>query len=142
MIEAEAPARTYTAIGLSYDRSKIHEIWVEQYEAAQGIKQRFGLKAAFDYLVVEKLLNYAEAASEHREFARELPKFLSLVRLMFTPLEVSHHIARVERDLYEKSVAIAESDDLFHECDSAVAKRTAQFAAIKELLTAPDLGTS
>ncbi len=121
---------------------QLHEIWVEQYEAAQGIKQRFGLKAAFDYLVVEKLLNYADAASEHREFARELPKFVSRIRIMFTALEMSDHIARVERDLHEKSVAIAESDDLFGESGSAIEKRIAQFAAIKELLTAPDLGTS
>ena len=30
---------------------KMHEIWIEQYDAAQGIKLRYGLKAAFDYLV-------------------------------------------------------------------------------------------
>jgi hypothetical protein len=60
---------------------KMHEIWVDQYEAAQGIKQRYGLKAAFDYLIAEKLLNFIEAAAEHREFARELPRFVSHVRL-------------------------------------------------------------
>jgi hypothetical protein len=42
---------------------KLHEIWVEQCEAAQGIKQRYGLKAAFDYLVAEKLLNFARNVS-------------------------------------------------------------------------------
>ena len=65
---------------------KMHEIWIEQYDAAQGIKLRYGLKAAFDYLVAEKLLNFAEAAAEHPEFARELPRFVSQVRLMFTRL--------------------------------------------------------
>jgi hypothetical protein len=34
---------------------KMHRIWIEQYDAAQGIKLRYGLKAAFDYLVAEKL---------------------------------------------------------------------------------------
>ena len=38
---------------------KMHEIWIEQYDAAQDIKLRYGLKAAFDYLVAEKLLNFA-----------------------------------------------------------------------------------
>ena len=31
-----------------------HDIWTEQCEAAQMIKARFGLTAAFDYLVGEK----------------------------------------------------------------------------------------
>jgi hypothetical protein len=29
---------------------KAHHIWIEQCEAAQPIKARFGLTAAFDYL--------------------------------------------------------------------------------------------
>ena len=29
---------------------KFHEIWIEQCEAAEEIKLRYGLKAAFDYL--------------------------------------------------------------------------------------------
>jgi hypothetical protein len=41
----------------------MHEIWIEQCDAAKNIKLRYGLKAAFDYLVAEKLLNYASAAS-------------------------------------------------------------------------------
>ena len=43
----------------------MHEIWIEQCDAAQDIKLRYGLKAAFDYVVAEKLLNYASAASQH-----------------------------------------------------------------------------
>jgi len=35
---------------------KHHEIWLEQCEAAQTIKARYGLKAAFDYVVGEKLI--------------------------------------------------------------------------------------
>ena len=38
---------------------KAHKIWIEQCEAAQTIKARFGLTAAFDYVVGEKLMNYA-----------------------------------------------------------------------------------
>jgi hypothetical protein len=51
------------------DPRKLHEIWNEQCEAARTIRDRYGLAAAFDYLVEEKLLNFAEAASEHRAFA-------------------------------------------------------------------------
>lgn len=56
---------------------KIHEIWIEKCEAVQDIKLRYGLKAAFDNVVAEKLLNFASAASQHPEFARELPRFVS-----------------------------------------------------------------
>ena len=121
---------------------KMHEIWMEQYEAAEGIKQRYGLKAAFDYLVAEKLLNFAEAATSHPEFARELPRFVSQVRVMFTPTEIRTHIARVERELRENNAAVPEDDDLIQDSPATIAERARQFATIKELLTAPALGTS
>ena len=120
---------------------KMHEIWIEQYDAAQGIKLRYGLKDAFDYLVAEKLRNFAEAA-EHPEFARELPRFVSQVRLMFTPLEIKTHIARVERELHDKSLPVEDDDDLIRESPATIANRAGQFATIKELLTATELGTS
>ena len=66
----------------------LHQIWVEQCVAAETIKLRYGLKAAFDYAVAEKLLNFAEAAAQHPEFARELPRFVSRVRQMFTAQEL------------------------------------------------------
>jgi len=52
---------------------KFHEVSIEQCEAANEIKRRYGLRAAFDYLVAEKLLNFADAATTYPEFARELP---------------------------------------------------------------------
>jgi hypothetical protein len=61
------------------------------------IKARFGLKAGFDYVVAEKSLVFTSAAADHPEFARELPRFVSEVRRMFTPDEISIHIARVEQ---------------------------------------------
>jgi hypothetical protein len=36
---------------------RAYQIWIEQCEAVEAIKTRFGLKAAFDYIVGEKLLN-------------------------------------------------------------------------------------
>jgi hypothetical protein len=121
---------------------KMHRIWMEQYDAAQSIKLRYGLKAAFDYLVAEKLLNFASAAAEHPEFARELPRFVSQVRLMFTPQEMKAHIARIERELHDKNIPLEDDDDLIHEGPATIAKQAEQFATIKELLTATELGTS
>ena len=75
-----------------------HEIWMEQCEAAETIKLRYGVESAFDHAVGEKLLNFAEeAAAEHPECAQALPQFVSRVRGMFTPQEMAAHLARTER---------------------------------------------
>ena len=121
---------------------KMHEIWIEQCDAAKNIKLRYGLKAAFDYLVAEKLLNFASAAYQYPEFARELPRFVSRVRCMFTPEEIWKHITRVEREQSEKTGEVSEEDKLTRESPIAAAARAQQFATIKELLTVTELGTS
>jgi hypothetical protein len=127
---------------------KFHEIWIEQCDAAERIKQRFGLKAAFDYLVGEKLLNFADAAVRHPEFARELPRFVARVRRMFTPQEILTHLARVEHEqneynsLIEEDDAFDKEDELIFESPEAAAEHARQFATIKELLSAAELGTS
>ena len=119
-----------------------HEIWIEQCEAAETIKLLYGRRAAFDYAVAEKLLNFAEAAARHPEFARELPRFVSRVRAMFTPQEIQTHLARLERDRHETDLAAIEDDEAVFENPATTAERTRQFDVIKELLTAPTLGTS
>jgi hypothetical protein len=81
---------------------KHQEIWIEQCEAARTIKVRYGLKAAFDYAVGEKLMNFADAAHEHPAFARELPRFVSEVRRMFSADEIRVHFARLEREQSER----------------------------------------
>ena len=121
---------------------KAHKIWIEQCEAAQTIKARFGLTAAFDYLVGEKLMSFARAASRHPDFARELPRFVSEVRRMFTPDEISAQLAQIERSQNERNVDVLEEDDLLREGPAAVAECVQQFMLVKELLTAPMLGTS
>ena len=127
---------------------KFHEIWVEQCDATERIKQRYGLTAAFDYLVAEKLLNFADAAMRYPEFARELPRFVARVRRMFTPQEMLAHLARTEREESEYGADIEDDDafdnedELLFESPAAAAERARQFATIKELLTAAELGTS
>jgi hypothetical protein len=46
----------------------------------------------FEYLVCEKLMNFANAASRHPDFMRELPRFVSEVRRMFTPDVIGAHL--------------------------------------------------
>ena len=121
---------------------KAHHIWIEQCEAAQTIKARFGLTAAFDYLVGEKLINCASAAPRNPDFARELPRFVSEVRRMFTPDEIGTHLAQIERAQSETEVDVLGEDDPLRESPAAAAERVRQFTLIKELLTSTTLGTS
>jgi hypothetical protein len=121
---------------------KAHEVWIEQCEATQSIKLRYGVKAAFDYVVGEKLLNFANAASRHPEFGRELPRFVAEVRRMFTPEEIRRHMARLELEQREKDADVSEEDDALGESPATAAERVRQFMMIKEFLTAAQLGTS
>jgi len=130
---------------------KFHQIWIEQCEAAKEIKRRYGLRAAFDYLVAEKLLNFADAATTHPEFAKELPGFVAHVRGLFTVEEMRAHLKRIEREQREHEAYISRHDE-FDEQDeqledslestTTAKERARQFAVIIELLTAAELGTS
>jgi hypothetical protein len=61
---------------------------------------------------------------------------------MFTPQEIRTHIARVEYEQRENDIDLTEEDEAIAESPAAAPERVRQFAAIKELLTAADLGTS
>jgi len=127
------------------DARKLHEIWIEQCEAAISIKQRYGLDAAFDYLVAEKLLNFSEAATQHPTFAKELPRFVAKVRSIFIRKELCSEIERLEREQRQReadAAADAEVDELLREKPEIVAARSLRFATLKALLTAPQLGIS
>ena len=99
--------------------------------------------AALDYLVTEKLLNFAQAAATHSEFARELPRFVGAVRGIFTPDEIRTHLALVQRKLALRHAEMDQDDeDGFLEDAATIAEEQRRFVLISELLTAPGLGTS
>jgi hypothetical protein len=122
--------------------NKAHKIWIEQCETTHTIRARFGLKAAFAYIVGEKLINFADAASRHRDFAQELPRFISEVRRMFAPEEIGAQLTRIERELNQKDEDVLDEDDPLDEDPASIAEQARQFITIKELLTATTLGTS
>jgi hypothetical protein len=70
-----------------------HKVWRKQCQATRTIRRRFGLKNALDYLVSEELLNFAEAAERHPEFAAELPRFQAAVWEVFHPYELAGYLA-------------------------------------------------
>jgi hypothetical protein len=121
---------------------KSRRIWIEQCEAAQTIKARFGFTAAFDYLVSEKLMSFATAAVRHPDFARELPRFVSEMGRMFPPDVIGAQLAQIERSQSERDVDFLEEVDLLREGPAAVAECVRQFILVKGLLTASMLGPS
>jgi len=75
---------------------RFEKIWVQQCRATKRIKRRFGAKSALDYLIREKLLNFAEDAERRPEFARELPRFLAEVWRIFNEFEIAGYVASLK----------------------------------------------
>ncbi len=118
-------------------------IWREQCAAAREIMSNYGLKAAFDYLVGEKLLNCAAAATTHPDFARELPGFVSEVRQIFRVEDSREQLARLERE--EQALAAIPLDpelDFISETPGECLARQQRYTFIKALLVEPQLGTA
>ncbi len=149
---------------------EFHLIWREQIRAVSAIRSRHGEEAAFDYIVDEKLMNYAEAAEERPEFSRELPKFIAAIRDIFPPDTMRSGLQRFARYLGDDETNTAEKlrekmgtstretagqdaeggedDDDFDDAET-LARRMHYLAAkrkrlelLRELLVADRLGTA
>jgi hypothetical protein len=81
---------------------QFQRIWVQQCRATRSIKRRFGVKSALDYLVGEKLLNFAAAAEQHSEFAAELPRFQAAVWKVFNPYELAGYLTSLKPSTRKK----------------------------------------
>ena len=88
---------------------QFHLIWREQIAAVSAIRSRHGEEAAFDYIVDEKLMNYAEAAEDRPEFARELPRFVAAIRDAFPPDTTRSGLQRLAHGLDKDEASAAEA---------------------------------
>lgn len=70
----------------------LHKIWVEQCEAARGIKDEFGTVPAMKYLVGEKFLNYLDTAEKDADFRAELPAFVAEIKRIFEPWQIAEYL--------------------------------------------------
>ena len=73
------------------------DIWMKQCKAAEPTRLCYGAESAFDYVVGGRLMIFAEAVAEPPEFARELTRCMSRVRLMIATEEMETHLARADR---------------------------------------------
>ena len=83
-----------------------HKIWEEQCEATRAIRERFGVENALDYLVGEKLVNFAKAADQDPDFAAELPRFQAEVREIFNVYELRGYVAGLKPAARKKLQAL------------------------------------
>jgi hypothetical protein len=122
---------------------RFQDIWKEQCEAACRVRDQHGVVSALDYLIGEKLLNYAEAAVTRPEFARELPRFVAEVRSIFSAEEIRHYLDHLERmaALEDKQAPAEGDDDFLMDTPEQRAAARARLAQLKDLLTSNMLGT-
>jgi hypothetical protein len=122
---------------------RFQHIWKEQCEAACGVRDQHGVVSALDYLIGEKLLNFAEAAVTRPEFARELPCFVAEVRAIFSAEEIQRYLDHLERmAAFEDELTDAEGDsDFVMDTPEQRAAARARLAHLKDLLTSGVLGT-
>lgn len=121
--------------------SDFHEIWIEQCDAAEGIRERFGIEKALGYLIGEKLLNFVRASEGEPAFATELPMFAARVREDFEPHELRAYFDDVRRvgaaahTMNEKQYESAREAGMFGEEDVVRgAEDVLRMARIEELL--------
>lgn len=77
--------------------AEFHKIWIEQCDAARGIREAFGTEKALGYLIGEKLVNFVRAADQHPEFAEELPQFIAGITRIFQPWELQQYLDGIRR---------------------------------------------
>ena len=125
---------------------EFHKIWIEQCEATETIRERFGLQNALDYLIGEKLFHFVAAAEQHPEFATELPHFLNQIRRTFTPQQIHNYLDDLERAKFMSPIEadvdldLEEEDPEFADdpLDNPIlgAQELLRFARVKEMLQA------
>jgi hypothetical protein len=122
---------------------EFQEIWIDQCEAAEKIRNQYGPLSALDYLIGERLFSFA-AVSEHRsEFAAELPNFIEGIRRMFPAQEICSYLDDLECSFLGSSEPEEDSgldEDEFEDVipDDPVlgAEEILRFARIKEMFQA------
>ena len=124
---------------------RFEEIWREQCGATRRIMAKHGLVPAIDYLVGEKLDQFAQTAATTPEFARELPSFVSEIRRVFSRQDIADYFASLEDDA-KRSNTESNAKDLEEAgvlmTPQEKRARLTRLDGLKKLLSAEQLGTA
>jgi hypothetical protein len=131
---------------MSSSTTEFHKIWINQFAAAEDIRDHFGLSDALDYLIGEKLFSFLRAAEQDPLFAAELPDFIREIQRLFPAEEVRDYLNRVERTKYlaplDPDLEVDDLDELDGPDEDALwlenpvmgAEELLRFARVRQLL--------
>jgi len=68
-----------------------HKLWVEQVEAAEGIRVEWGLDKALGYLIGEKFLKHLKYSETEEKFRGEIKPFVQAIKDKYEPWELRHY---------------------------------------------------
>jgi hypothetical protein len=115
-----------------------HKIWIDQCEATEGIRERFGLQNALDYLIGEKLFHFVQVSEQRPEFAAELPAFVAEIRRVFMAAEIREYLDHLEKTKYlaplEPELDEETEDEERLENPVMGAEELLRFSAVRQLL--------
>jgi hypothetical protein len=93
--------------------TSIPTIWQSQCEATKRIRQQYGLASALDYLVGEKLVQYAQYCERDATLASALSAFVAEVRRLFSQDELQSYLEALEqRKIFDARLPLDEDDPL------------------------------
>ncbi|HMD16509.1 MAG TPA: hypothetical protein VKH18_07565 [Terriglobales bacterium] len=120
---------------------QFHKRWIDQCEATEVIRERFGLQNALDYLIGEKLFHFVQASEQRPEFAAELPPFVAEIRRLFMAEEIREYLDHLEKTKYlaplEPELDVHdpdEEDEKWLENPVMGAEELLRFSAVRQLL--------
>jgi hypothetical protein len=88
----------------------IETIWQAQCDATKVIRQRYGVKRALEYLVGEKLIQYAELTERDARLSAPLAAFVAEVRQLFSHEELQEYVEALE----QQKIFAAEPPPMIH----------------------------
>ena len=121
---------------------QFHKIWVDQCDATEGIRERFGRQDAMHYLIGEKLFSFVHAAEDDPDLAAELLTFVAEIRRIFSADEIHDFLDQLERKVLaptEPELDLDDVDDpdeeeLWLENPVMAAEELLRFSRIRQLL--------
>ena len=124
---------------------EFHKIWIDQCAATEGIREKFGIEDALNYLIGEKLFSFLHAAERDPLFAAEVPAFIDEIRRLFPaqeildyldPLERTRYLVPQEVDLEPEPDEELEEEEVWLENPVMGAEELLRFSRVRELLRA------
>jgi hypothetical protein len=126
---------------MSSTPTEFHKIWIDQCEAAEGIRENFGSLKALDYLIGEKLCSYLMAAESDALFSAEVPAYVAEIRRLFTAEEIHDYLNCLERTKYLaspepelESTLDADDEELWLDSPVRGAEELLRFSRLRQLL--------